>query len=105
MASSSAPPTPTFIVPIQHEVSLRAMPATARISIEGVPLSNPGVRTCIQGQHVTMHVSAAHYLSTDRELICDKDETIEVALEPEPAAAPSASEKPPPRPQRAPGAP
>ena len=98
-ASASAPPTPTFVVPIQHEVSLRAMPATARISIEGVPLSNPGLRTCIQGQHVTMHVSAAHYLSTDRELVCDKDETIEVALEPEPAAAPSASEKPPPRPQ------
>jgi hypothetical protein len=77
------------IVPIQHEVSLRAMPAGARISIEGVPLSNPGIRTCIEGQHVTMHISAAHYLSTDRELTCDKDETIEVALEPEPA--PSAS--------------
>jgi serine/threonine protein kinase len=100
-ASVSAAPLPTFIVPIQHEVSLRAMPATARISIEGVPLSNPGVRTCIQGQHVTMHVSAAHYLSTDRELICDKDETIEVALEPEPTVAPSASvPAPPPRPQR-----
>ena len=108
MASASAHPVPTFVVPIQHEVSLRAMPATARISIEGVPLSNPGLRTCIQGQHVTMHVSAAHYLSTDRELICDKDETIEVALEPEPTAAPSASVPPPrqqPRGNRAPQAP
>jgi serine/threonine-protein kinase len=92
-ASSTGPELPKVIVPIQHEVSLRAMPASARISIEGVPLSNPGLRTCIEGQHVTMHVSAAHYLSTDRELICDKNETIEIALEPEPA--PSASVAPP----------
>ena len=98
--SASAPELPKVIVPIQHEVSLRAMPASARISIEGVPLSNPGIRTCIQGQHVTMHVSAAHYLSTDRELTCDKDETIEVALEPEPAPAPSASVPPPRNPPR-----
>jgi serine/threonine-protein kinase len=96
--SASGPELPKVIVPIQHEVSLRAMPASARISIEGVPLSNPGIRTCIQGQHVTMHISAAHYLSTDRELTCDKDETIEVALEPEPA--PSASVPPPHAPPR-----
>jgi serine/threonine-protein kinase len=95
-AKSSGPTVPTVIVPVTHEVSLRAMPASARISIEGVPLSNPGVRTCIQGQHVTMHVSAAHYLSTDRELTCDKDETIEVALEPEPAPSASAPPGPPP---------
>ena len=94
-ASASGPELPKLIVPIQHEVSLRAIPASARISIEGVPLSNPGLRTCIEGQHVTMHVSAAHYLSTDRELVCDKDETIELALEPEPALAPSASGPPP----------
>ena len=97
-ASSTGRELPKVIVPIQHEVALRAMPASARISIEGVPLSNPGLRTCIEGQHVTMHVSAAHYLSTDRELVCDKNETIEIALEPEPA--PSASAPPPPPPRR-----
>ena len=103
--SASAPELPKVIVPIQHEVSLRAMPASARISIEGVPLSNPGIRTCIQGQHVTMHVSAAHYLSTDRELTCDKDETIEVALEPEPLTSASVPTppRPPPRGNPAPG--
>jgi serine/threonine protein kinase len=85
---------PTFVVPATHEVSLRVIPASARISIEGVALSNPGKRSCTHGQSVRMHASAAHYLSTDRELLCEQDETIEVALEPEPAPAASTSAAP-----------
>ena len=92
--TSGARPQPTFVVPVTHEVSLRVSPAGARISIEGVALSNPGKRTCTQGQSVTMHASAAHYLSADRELLCEKDEIIEVTLEPEPAPSASMSAAP-----------
>lgn len=95
--ASSAAPQPTVVVPVTHEVSLRVMPASARISIEGVALSNPGKRACTEGQTVMMHASAAHYLSTDRELRCEKDETIEVALEPEPAPSASTSAAAPPK--------
>jgi hypothetical protein len=69
-------------------------PPTARISVEGVPISNPGTRTCMHGQRVTMHASAAHYLSADRELSCERDEKVEVVLESEPTPDPSASGAP-----------
>lgn len=94
IASASASALPTLIVPATHEVSLRVTPPNARISIEGVPLSNPGKRTCTHGLTVTMHASAAHYRSADREIRCEGDESIEVSLEPEPAAEPSASAAP-----------
>jgi hypothetical protein len=94
IASASASALPTVIVPATHEVSLRVTPPNARISIEGVPLSNPGKRTCTHGLTVTMHASAAHYRSADREIRCEGDESIEVSLEPEPAAEPSASAAP-----------
>jgi serine/threonine-protein kinase len=93
-ASTSALAAPTFVVPATHEVSLMVHPPTARISVEGVPISNPGTRTCMHGQHVTMHASAAHHLSADRELTCERDESIEVVLEPEPTPVPSASGAP-----------
>ena len=89
-----------FVIAATHQISLRVHPATARISIEGVPMSNPCVRTCTHGQPVTMHASATNYMSADRELRCEQDETIEVALEHEVpvVASGSASGKPPPPP-------
>jgi serine/threonine-protein kinase len=91
IASASAPAVPALIVPATHELSLHVYPANARISIEGVPLSNPGKRTCTHGQPVTMHASAAHYRSADRELRCDGDESVEMSLEPEPEPTPEPS--------------
>lgn len=90
-ASASAAAAPTFVVPATHEVTLMVHPPTARISVEGVPISNPGTRTCMHGQRVTMHASAAHYLSADRDLSCERDEKVEVVLEPEPTPAASGS--------------
>jgi hypothetical protein len=48
----------------------------------------------MHGQRVTMHASAAHYLSADRELSCERDEKVEVVLESEPTPDPSASGAP-----------
>lgn len=90
-ASASAAAAPTFVVPATHEVTLMVHPPSARISVEGVPISNPGTRTCMHGQRVTMHASAAHYLSADRDLSCERDEKVEVVLEPEPTPAASGS--------------
>jgi serine/threonine-protein kinase len=73
--------------PATHEVSLRVTPPNATISIEGVPLSNPGKRTCAHGQRIMMHASAARFVSSDRELRCEQDESIELALQPEPTVA------------------
>jgi serine/threonine-protein kinase len=100
-APSAAPSELPFVIAATHQISLRVHPANARISIEGVPMSNPCVRQCTHGQAVTMHASAGNYISTDRELKCEQDETIEVALEHEPVAPASASASagnpPPPR--------
>jgi hypothetical protein len=38
----------------------------------------------MQGQPLMMHASAANYLSTDRELRCEDDESVDVSLVPEP---------------------
>jgi serine/threonine protein kinase len=73
--------------PATHEVSLRVSPPNATISIEGVTLSNPGKRTCTHGQRILMHASAAHFVSSDRELRCEQDESIELSLQPEPTVA------------------
>jgi serine/threonine protein kinase len=97
-AESTAMPVaraePTVVVPATHEVSLRVIPASARISVEGVAVSNPGKRSCTHGQSVMMHASAASYLSTDRELRCEQDEVVVVSLEHEPAPAGSTSAAP-----------
>ena len=91
-ASASAPaPEPTFVVPAQHEVTIRVSPPNARISIEGVAMSNPGKRTCTHGQTVTMHASAANYLSADQELHCEHDELIVLSLAAEPPAPPGSA--------------
>jgi serine/threonine-protein kinase len=85
--AASAPAPEAAPGPTAHEVALRVIPPNAIISIEGVPLSNPGKRTCVHGQRVIMHASAAHFVSTDRELACERDESIELSLQPEPTAA------------------
>jgi serine/threonine protein kinase len=82
-AAAPATVAPTFVVPATHEVIVRVTPPSARISVEGVALSNPGKRSCTHGQSVMMHASAANYLSADRELRCEQDETVEVTLAPE----------------------
>lgn len=82
VAQPEAAPGPT-----SHDVALRVTPPNATISIEGVPLSNPGKRTCVHGQRIMMHASAAHFVSTDRELTCERDESIELSLQPEPTLA------------------
>jgi serine/threonine-protein kinase len=82
--ASSSPSVAPPAVPATHVVSLRVSPPNARISIEGVAVSNPGTRTCMQGQPLMMHASAANYLSTDRELRCEDDESVDVSLVPEP---------------------
>jgi hypothetical protein len=87
-AKAAAAPTPDAVPgPTSHEVALRVTPPNATISIEGVPLTNPGKRTCVHGQRIMMHASAAHFVSTDRELSCERDESIELSLQPEPTAA------------------
>jgi serine/threonine-protein kinase len=87
-AKAAAAPTPDAVpTATAHEVALRVNPPNATISIEGVPLSNPGKRTCVAGQRIMMHASAAHFVSTDRELSCERDESIELSLQPEPTAA------------------
>jgi serine/threonine protein kinase len=84
----AAAPTPDAVpTPTAHDVVLRVNPPNAIISIEGVPLTNPGKRTCVHGQRIMMHASAAHFVSTDRELSCERDESIELSLQPEPTAA------------------
>jgi serine/threonine-protein kinase len=90
---ASASAVPTFVVPVTLVVKLMAIPPNARISVEGVPMSNPGVRTCTEGQHVMMHVSAAYHLSADREITCEADELIVVTLEAEPDGATAAPPK------------
>ncbi|MDB5213556.1 MAG: serine/threonine protein kinase [Myxococcaceae bacterium] len=84
---AAAPVPEAAPVPTSHEVALRVNPPNALISIEGVPLSNPGKRTCTHGQRIMMHASAAHFVSTDRELNCERDESIELSLQPEPTVA------------------
>lgn len=87
-ARAAAAPTPDAVpTPTAHDVVLRVNPPNAVISIEGVPLTNPGKRTCVHGQRIMMHASAAHFVSTDRELSCERDESIELSLQPEPTAA------------------
>ena len=84
-AAASSPSSAAAVV--SHEVSVRVTPANATIAIEGVALSNPGKRACTHGQRITVHGSAAHYSSTDRELDCERDESIELVLLPEPVAS------------------
>jgi serine/threonine protein kinase len=85
--TKAAAAAPEAALPTSHEVALRVTPPNATISIEGVPLSNPGKRTCVHGQRIMMHASAAHFVSTDRELTCERDESIELSLQPEPTVA------------------
>jgi serine/threonine protein kinase len=77
---------PAVAAPATHEISLRANPPNAVLTIDGVALSNPGKRTCTQGNHVVLNVSAPRFVTTARELRCDQDESIELVLQPEPVA-------------------
>jgi serine/threonine-protein kinase len=89
--SASAAVSAVTNVPVTHEIKMHVDPPAARISIEGVSVSNPGTRTCTPGEPLTMHASAAHFVSADRTINCTGDETIYLTLAPEPTTEPSAS--------------
>jgi serine/threonine-protein kinase len=76
--------------PPTHEVLVRAFPESAVITIDGAEVSNPVKRTCVQGSGFSIHVSAPGTVSSDRKVICDRDESIEMALtaQPKPPAPP-----------------
>lgn len=63
-----------------HTIVVRATPDNASILFDGVAADNPAQRRCHDGDHVLMRVSAPGYIARDREIPCDRDETLEVAL-------------------------
>ena len=77
--------------PPTHEVTVRAFPEAAIVTIDGAEVSNPVKRTCVQGTSFSVHASAPGTVSTDRKVSCDRDESIEIALtaQPRPAPAPA----------------
>jgi serine/threonine protein kinase len=87
--AQTAPTAESLPIPTatSHEIALRVSPPNALISIDGVAMTNPGKRTCVHGQRAMMHASAAHFVSSERELRCESDESIELSLQPEPTIA------------------
>jgi serine/threonine-protein kinase len=99
-SEAAATPTPTPVVPAApatHEIDVKVTPSSATVAFDGVNTTNPAKKTCNAGQHMVMRVSANGFLTREREITCDKNESLELSLQPIPFVAPP---PPPPPPRR-----
>jgi TonB family protein len=69
--------------PSTHEISVRVSPSSAQIAFDGKDAGNPARRNCTAGQRVIVRATAAGYAPRERELRCDRDESLELLLSPQ----------------------
>lgn len=82
--SAETPPAPA--PPGSHQISVRIVPVSATVLLAGRPVGNPMQFACMPGERHFLQASAPGYVTRERELSCDHDETLELALELAPRA-------------------
>lgn len=72
--------TPTAAAVATHELAIQVTPVKANITIDGISVPNPVVRACTHGDRVLLRASAPGFVGRDRELLCERNERVEIAL-------------------------
>ena len=76
-----AAPAATAEPPREHSLVVSVVPSSAALMIDGRTLASPATRSCVHGESVLVRASKPGFATKEREVLCEGDATIELALE------------------------